>query len=607
MAFISKKDKLIEEAQKFATRGQFDKAAKVYEQIIALEPAVINHHQKMAELLIKCARNDDARKELEAVANYFSKNGFYPKAIAVYKQLQKLFPTDISLSMTLAELNEKHGLIANALTEYKLAYEQHEKFGNVHEALSVLEKMYSADPQNVSIKIKLAEAYAQHEKKNESYDIFSKAAAMLIERSDHQTLAKVTARVQQLFPDKTDFLCGVLSELIQRGNAAAAIGSLQTLLRSDPGNKVVWELIIKAYQLLDQPERVKMAYQHYLKYCPAEPVAILGLISSITAEQNPAAALEILDKYESTLIAAGFLPQLEQAYQSLDKLAPINIRVLEGIIRVATAAGHEGEISSFRSKLDSLRRASHSKEDTTAALEVDSPIGELPDAGSFDGTMLSPAQFCYDIEIETEEEVEYVEELEGEEIEFEIEVEIEDDSSFGVLEVGENYTNDENRFDSVAALFDDLNSAPRGVKFGIEMGISDPRSHFDLGQAFRDMGLFDEALNEFRQASQDISLRFECLVLQCVCLRERGELEKSITIFQTLLKLELSLKENCAVKYELASGYEAAGKIEEANLLLNEVYSANPGFQDIDSRINSVNTLRSLDFSDEDLDDFWIK
>ena len=130
MAFISKKDSLIEDAQKFATRGQFDKAVKVYEQIIALEPAVISHHQKIAELLIKCARNDDARKELETVANYFSKNGFYPKAIAVYKQLQKLFPTDISLSLTLAGLNEKHGLIANALAEYKLVYEQHEKTGS---------------------------------------------------------------------------------------------------------------------------------------------------------------------------------------------------------------------------------------------------------------------------------------------------------------------------------------------------------------------------------------------------------------------------------------------------------------------------------------------
>jgi len=591
MAAISKKDKLIEEAQKFVSRGQFDKAVKAYEQIIALEPSAISQRQKLAELLIKCARNVDARKELEVVANHFSKSGFYLKAIAVYKQLQKLFPTDISLSLTLAELNEKHGLVANALAEYKLVYEQHEKSGNVPEALSILGRMQSVDPQNIPIKIKLAEAYAQHGKLNEAYAVFSKAAALFIERSDHQALAKICARVQQLFPEKTDFLFEVLSELIRMGNAAAAMGSLQSLLRSDPGNKVVWELIIQAYQLLDQPQRLKMAYQHYLKYFPAEPVAILGLISSITSEQNLAAALEMLGKYESTLIAGGFLLQLEQAYHALDKLDPINTLVLEGLIRVATAAGREDEKASLASKLTSLRNVSL---DTLSVSAESEPASTLPheeslDAGSSDadGMLTAAPQFGEDIEIDVDVDLDY---------------------TFDLLEeaIG-NSSTDENRFDSFVALFDSIGATPRGVKFGIEMENSDARSHFDLGQAFKEMGLFDEALNEFRQASQDLSLRLECLILQCVCLRERGELERSTTILQALLKHGLSLEESCAVKYELASGFEAAGKTAESNVQLNEINLTNPGFRDVDSRLNAVNTSHSLDFSDDDLDDFGLK
>ena len=38
MGVISKKDKLVEEAQKLVLRSQFDKAVKLYEQIMALEP-----------------------------------------------------------------------------------------------------------------------------------------------------------------------------------------------------------------------------------------------------------------------------------------------------------------------------------------------------------------------------------------------------------------------------------------------------------------------------------------------------------------------------------------------------------------------------------------
>ena len=617
MAARSKKDKLIEDSQKFASRGQFDKAARVYEQIITLEPAVISHRQKLADLLIKCANFDDARKELETVAKHFSNNGFYLKAIAVYKQLQKFFPADISLSLTLAELNEKHGLVANALAEYKLVHERYEKSGKIPEALNILERMQGIDQQNIPIKVKLAETYVQYGKKTEAYAVFLKTATLLIERNDNQALAKVCSRVQQHFSEKPEFLFEVLSELIRQGNAAAAIGTLQALLRSDPGNKGVWELIIQAYQLLGQPQRVKVAYQHYLKYFPAEPVAILGLISSITAELNLAAALEMLDKYESTLISAGFQLQLEQIYHALDKIDPINTKVLEGLIRVAAAAGNEDETTSLTSKLKSLRNVSVDAQYVAAETEAEAvfPCENQLDDGSSAGmpATVPNGGESDEIEVEGEEEIE----VEGEgELEVEIEIEIEDegefvsdgDFSFGSLEEETaNFSTDESWFDSIVTLFDEVASVPRGVKFGIEMESSDARSHFDLGQAFKEMGLFDEAHNEFRQASQDVSLRMQCLILQCVCLRERGESARATTILLELLKHRLSLEESCAVKYELASGYEVVGKIEEAHALFNEIHLENPGFRDVDSRLSAVTTVNSLDFSDEDLDGFGLK
>lgn len=626
MTASSKKDKLIEEAQKFALRGQFDKAAKAYEQILAFEPSAINQRQKLAELLIKCARNDDARKELETIGKHFSKNGFYLKAIAVYKQLQKLFPADISLSLKLAELNEKHGLIANSLSEYKLVYEYYERAGNIPESLSILDRMQNVDPQNIPIKIKLAEAYVQQGKKSESYAVFAKTAALLLERSDNATLSKIGARVQQLFSEKPDFLFEVLAEQISQGNAATAIDSLQSLLRSNPNNKLVWELIIQAYQQLGQSQRVKIAYQHYLKYFPSEPVAILGLISSVTAEHNLGGVLELFDQYEATLISAGFLQQLEQAYHALDKLDPINIKVLEGLIRVATAAGNEIELRSLTSKLKSLRTVTAGMqidltepesptaffgEEPPEALHVkDSPITDesfsaqsaIPDFGSFEADFSSEAVS----DIVTSVAAIDTTPLPDEELEIDIEIDI--DSPFDSLdqEISEAPSHD-NWLDSVGDLFDTISTAPRGVKFGNEMESSDAQSHFDLGQAFKEMGLYDEAINEFRQASHDASLLVECLIMQCVCLRERGELEKAITMLLALLKPGLSEEESCAVKYELATGYEAAGKAEEATILLNEINSANPGFRDINSRLNAANTPDSLDFSDEDLKDFGLK
>ena len=622
MAVRSKKDILIEEAQKLTLRGQFDNAAKAYERILALEPAAVNLRQKLAELLVKCGRNDDARKELETIGKHFSNNGFYLKAIAVYKQLQKLFPTDISLSLTLAELNEKHGLVANALSEYKLVYEFHENAGNIPEALKILEKMQNVDPQSIPIKIKLAEAYLHHGKKDQSYAVFAKTGSLLLERSDNATLSKICVRIQQIFPDKPDFMIEVLTEQLRQGNASAAIDRLQGLLRSNPNNKRVWDMIVQAYQLLEQPQRVKIAYQHYLKFFPAEPVAMLGLISSVTAEHNISGALELLDQYEADLISAGFLQQLEHIYHTLDKIDPINLKILEGLVRVATAAGRESELLSLTSKLQSLHSVSgrvrnHATEAKTApvffaelpldALETsDSPFfGEspaeqitIPDLGAPDA-VFAP---------KTAPESDHTATAQRPEEEIEIDIEIDIDSPFVSPHQENNITSaDVNWLDSVGDLFDAIDTAPRGVKFGNEMESSDAQSHFDLGQAFKEMGLYDEAITEFRQASQDPSRRVACMIMQCACLRERGEVEIAISMLQVLLKPGLTEEESCSVKYELATSYETAGKSEEANLLLSEINATNPGFRDISSRLNAANLSDSLDFSNEDLDDFGLK
>lgn len=579
MVVKSKKDRLIEEAQKFTLRGQFGKAGRIYEQILAADPDAINQRQKLAEVLVKCGQNDDARKELETIGKHFTKNGFYLKAIAVYKQLQKLFPSDISLSLKLAELNEKHGLLANALSEYKLVYNFYKKNGNIPEAIGILKRMQNADPHNVQINIQLAETCLEQGNKDESYAAFAKTALLLLERNDKATLAKVYSRIQQIFPDKPDFMLEVLSEQISQGNATTTVDSLLNLLRSTPYNKRAWELIAKAYQQLGQTKQLRSVYQHYLNFFPAEPAAMLGLISSVVAEQNLARSLELLDQYESVLISSGFLKQLEELYQSIDKIDPINIRVLDGLIKVATAAGNENEIISLTSKRQSLLSVSGSGDDKAAP-----PLEAVSDAGHPD---------------ETDGEAWQPDE------EIEIDIDFDPDSSFDSPEQGILTPPDsDNWLKSVGDLFNTISTDPRGVKFGDEMEDSDAQSHFDLGQAFKEMGLYDEAINEFRQASHDTSRRVECLIMQCACLRERGDIEKAITMLLALLKPGLSEEESCAVKYELASGYEAAGKKEEAATLLNQISAANPDFRDIRSRLSMADLPGMPVFSDEDLQDF---
>ena len=616
----SKKDKLIEEAQKFIQRGQLDKAVKAYAQALSLDPSAINLRQKLAELLVKAGQPDGARTEYEAIGKHYASNGFYLKAIAVYKQVQKLFPGDITTTLTLAGLNEKHGLVGNALAEYKLAYDYYERESNTAESLKMLEKMQNVDQQNANIKLKLAEAYFHAGKKEESYALFRQLALLLQERGETGPFANLNARIQQLFPEKTEFIAEVLAKQLDEGNAAKAVSGLQALLRNNPKDKKVWELIIRAYRRLEQQQQLKAVYQHYLRYFPDEVPAKTGLIACHADQKDVKGALALLDRYEQAIVSSGASGELVPIYRSLAELDPINPHVLDGYRRACEAAGMLDEAAQLESKIQTLKKLS-SKADTLPPSETAAGADDF-----FEGDEQPPAPSALTDDVAGMDAGVYMPEsgtpaadevvaddvgAEGgvaalpDDGDIEIEVDI-DDFPFEApsAEGEESAAPDEwpDTFDDIADL---ISSSPRSVKFGSSMDGSDAQSHYDLGVAFKEMGLYDEAINEFRQAAGEPARRVECLVLQAACLRERGEPGTAEKILNALKKPGLSLEDACSVKYELALVLEAQGHNEQAATLMAEIDSVNAGFRDVHERLK--NAGESLEFSDEELQDFELK
>jgi len=625
----SKKDKLIEEAQRLALRGQLDKAIKAYEQVIALDPAAINQRQRLAEILVKAGRIDGARTEFESIGKYYSGNGFYLKAIAVYKKLQMMFPGDITITLTLANLNEKHGLVANALAEYKQVYDYYEKNENSADALKILEKMDSVDQKNVGIKLKLAEAYFQAGNKDESYTLFGRLATLLQERNDTEGLNKLNARIKQLFPEKSEFMLEVLAEQIQGDAASAvnAVNSLQALLRNNPEDQRLWDLIIEAFRKLNQPQRVKVAFQHYIKFFPNALPVQKGLIECLVAEKDVKEALELLDQYGQNFIDDRAFGDLLAIYQALELIDPINVRILHGLKRSYEASGDEESADAIEHKISSLQTFSAKKVETVpeySFADLDNELSEEAD---------QVEEFSFDEE-EPLDEVELAEEpaeepaasiphadeslsaeprefdfSESEEIEIDIDIDGDDESSFAAIDLAEEPVAepDSDMHDTADDVFDSIATSPRSVKFGSDVDLSDTQTHYDLGVAFKEMGLFGEAISEFRQAALDPDRKVECCILQGVCLREKGDFATADSILRSLLKPGLSLDDTCSVKYDLALTCSAAGKRDEAAALLAEIEAVNPGFRDVSSRLDTTAQSTSLDFSEEDLQGFDLK
>jgi pilus assembly protein FimV len=123
----------------------------------------------------------------------------------------------------------------------------------------------------------------------------------------------------------------------------------------------------------------------------------------------------------------------------------------------------------------------------------------------------------------------------------------------------------------------------------------DPETHYNLGVAFREMGLLDEAIGELQKVCQavDRGHNFPQLMQTYTwlaqCFLDKGVAEAAIRWYERALKLpNIDEETRTALNYELASSYEAAGNKTSALSYFMEVYGSNIDYRDVAERIKAL-------------------
>jgi tetratricopeptide (TPR) repeat protein len=123
---------------------------------------------------------------------------------------------------------------------------------------------------------------------------------------------------------------------------------------------------------------------------------------------------------------------------------------------------------------------------------------------------------------------------------------------------------------------------------------NDPETHFNLGIAFREMGLLDEAIGELqkvcRMAGHGLNPERaqEAYIWLATCFVEKSVPEASFKWFLRALEAAPDEESRTAVNYELASAYEAAGLKREALDHFLEVYGTNIDYRDVATRLRDL-------------------
>jgi tetratricopeptide (TPR) repeat protein len=165
-------------------------------------------------------------------------------------------------------------------------------------------------------------------------------------------------------------------------------------------------------------------------------------------------------------------------------------------------------------------------------------------------------------------------------------------ASLGALDELEQSTRSSRPPSSLRAIDEiDVDQVFAKFKEGVRAQISDSDSstHYDLGVAYKEMGLLPDAINEFTVAAQDPKFECTCHAMVGMIHLERGELDKSAEGYvRALGAVQKTIDQEMSLYYDLGIVYEMKRSNAEALYYFQKIARRDPGYRDVRDRIDAL-------------------
>jgi len=118
---------------------------------------------------------------------------------------------------------------------------------------------------------------------------------------------------------------------------------------------------------------------------------------------------------------------------------------------------------------------------------------------------------------------------------------------------------------------------------------TDSATHYDLGIAYKEMGLLEDAIGEFQLAAQDEKKYASAMTMIGLCYREMGQYSEAINRLKDALHGNaITDVEATGIYYELGQTYELIKEASEANYYYQKVYKRDQNFRDIATKVKAT-------------------
>src|SRR5690242_16602704 len=156
----------------------------------------------LGDLYVRAQKIDKGLEQYTRIADHLAEEGFYPKALALFKKILKLKPDHEYSMLKSGDLAAKMGILADAKQFYMQVAERRNAKGDRKGAAEVAIKLGTLDPEDLDARMRAAQLASEMGDKATALKEFREVAAKL-EKQDKRAEALIPLQLAYEL-DKTD-------------------------------------------------------------------------------------------------------------------------------------------------------------------------------------------------------------------------------------------------------------------------------------------------------------------------------------------------------------------------------------------------------------------
>ena len=619
------RDIYLRTAEIYVGQGFPRKAMTVYKSVLKLTPGLPHVRERLAETYRQQGMVADALRELELSANELQAAGKIEETLPALRKIVGMHPDNIAARIRLAETASQVGKVDEAVHELSQLAVQVKAQGRADDFVRVAERLLFHRPSDFAVARELAGAYIQ--RGNPRLALVKLQNALRAAPRDPQNVTLLAEALAQLDPSKA---MSVWRELAELHDAAGRLNDRDTAVRAalaldgtDGETREMaarWGIAVSAVKVRNVngppplPSAVSGARPLPRSDGPggdrSGPVSGLagvgipgasGLAPGLTEVGRVLAQADVFVKYGL----------VERAVDHLRRVFALDPRHRGARERLASILAQLGRRSEAAAELAVLAAQLTEEQDSDAALVAERALTLDPScatAAKLLGREVAAPPAPEAVAAALSDELR----SELEQVDFFLQQSLPDEARAVLDELAQRFPGDpliDEKRTAIARAEQAATPPPvvgdQGAIPGSERVAAtiphgpvaklspseraDPGTHGDLGIAYKEMGLYDAAIAEFKLLQADRTRAVFALTMIGECVEAKGEMGEAVGKYKEALNLsQVTLSESLELYYLLGSVFERLGDVREALYFFENLRKRDATFRDVVRRISAL-------------------